>query len=381
MRRPALSPTPPASLLPVFLVLCALAVGVAVLGVPSSALADVPSAPADAAQDATDGGKTALPENTRKAGEESNPPAGDEDGSNAPESESGEKAAAESGEATISVELLDAGVGEKSKLRFRPDPGNEQTVVIELSSRTSVKVGSLNPPEQRMPTQRLEMDFRVTRVDPDTGNFTYKFRLSKAEVDDAEGVPPFVTAAIRDALSSTVGLEGTITATPTGRTEKLEFDIPDTASPIVKQSLGSIRQSISQLSQPLPEEAVGKGARWRTRGELDANGIKFTQAATFKLVAIDGERHVLEVELEQSAEPQEVDMPIPGGGKVRLQSLKGMGKGKTEFRLGSITPHSEIEVKVASTLTMDVGGQPQTMDMNVTSSTAVRPRSEPSRSK
>ena len=274
----------------------------------------------------------------------------------------------------IPIELLDAGTGEKNLLRMKPKKGFKQTAVMELTNSSKMSFGGIAGPSQEMPARHIEMALEVTEVDAATGNFTYAFKLTKASVDDAEGVPPFVLQQLRDALASVVGLEGSAVTTTRGHTLKVDFKIPEDAHPEVRGNLDALRQSIAQLSQPLPEEPIGKGARWRTKDRVDMNGLKIDQSTTFELVDVLDGKHVIDVAIEQKAEPQDVEAPGIQGGSLRLEKLQGKGKGKTEIRLDGLVPHAKVDLEVDSRMSMTDGDQSHAVDMTFTSVVEIEPR-------
>lgn len=76
------------------------------------------------------------------------------------------------------------------------------------------------------------------------------------------------------------------------------------------------------LAVPLPEEAVGVGARWRVVTALRAGGVVLKQTATYRLAAADDTAWTIELEAERIGEPQ--DIAVPGKPGASLGELLGM---------------------------------------------------------
>jgi hypothetical protein len=100
------------------------------------------------------------------------------------------------------------------------------------------------------------------------------------------------------------GITGHSTMSNRGIVKDLELEIPDAVSPQVRQMMDSMKQSFAQLSAPVPEEAVGVGAKWETKTRLAVNGPVIDQTATMTVVALAGNKATLDVKLVQTGKPQ-----------------------------------------------------------------------------
>jgi hypothetical protein len=127
--------------------------------------------------------------------------------------------------------------------------------------------------------------------------------------------------------------------------------MPAGARPEMAQVIQGMEQAMSQLSAPLPDEAVGKGASWQVQTKLSQNGVSLTQTATYSLTDLDGDALTLDVKIAQSAPKQKVASPM--GVTVDLTSLSSTGGGKSKLRLDRLSPLESL-LSVASTVTMAV---------------------------
>lgn len=86
---------------------------------------------------------------------------------------------------------------------------------------------------------------------------------------------------------------------------------------------------------PLPEQPIGVGARWRAVTILRQGFVSVKQTAAYQLVALDGDRLTLAVDLRRVAGEQLVALPqAPSGAQLELVAL---------FRATAGTLHVELD--------------------------------------
>src|SRR5205085_96475 len=122
------------------------------------------------------------------------------------------------------------------------------------------------------------------------------------------------------------------------------------------------------MCAPLPEEAVGKGAKWEVTMRIGGR-VQLTQVATVTVKELGEAGVELSLEVVQNAPQQEIKMAVPGA-KAELISLESKGSGSLKADLRSVVP-TESVVKLASKQKMEItsGGSTtkmnQSMDMEV----------------
>ena len=65
-----------------------------------------------------------------------------------------------------------------------------------------------------------------------------------------------------------------------------------------------MRSAFGQLAPPFPGEAVGPGARWQTRQQVDAGGMEVMQTSMFTLERWEPERAYITMVTSVEAQPQ-----------------------------------------------------------------------------
>src|SRR5262249_50062203 len=147
-------------------------------------------------------------------------------------------------------------------------------------------------------------------------------------------------AAIRSAAANITAIKGTATTTNRGIGRAAKFNF-NQADPAMQQTLSQLETSIEGMSMPLPEEAVGLGARWEVRQRLNSNGIVMFQKAEYTVTAIDGNAVTLSVKTDQTAPAQDISNPaMPAGASMHLAKMSGTGTGTVALRLDGLVPTS-----------------------------------------
>jgi hypothetical protein len=264
-------------------------------------------------------------------------------------------------EAKIVVE--NAGSGEKVALRYRFRAGDVATAVIEM--KMSAAMGS-GLPTVSLPLMKATM--RITNREVKTsGNLVFDFVLESFDVVPAPADPPQMVALVRKALGDTRGMNGGGELTPRGVALSAEIRLPASTNPQLDSVMESVRQQMSQMSVPLPEEPVGEGATWSATTQSSAGGLRVTNRYRYTLTKIEGTRIEMRFDLAQSAEPQELKSPsIPAGTTIRLVRFSGSGAGTLTIDLTGVVPTLELASKVESKVEVATGGQTQSIDQAIT---------------
>ena len=184
---------------------------------------------------------------------------------------------------------------------------------------------------------------------------------------------------MRTSLKGAVGLRGTGLMSSRGFTKEADFEMPGGIDPMAVQHLESLKQSIKQLSAPLPKEPVGVGAEWRVDQIITMNGMMIKQTSTFKLTKIEGDRLQLDVKVKQTASAQTISPPgAPAGTTVNLNSLDSEGSGKMVLMLTQLMPiNSQMNVTSDSSMSIDAQGRKQDMSQHMEMSVEMETREPP----
>jgi hypothetical protein len=121
----------------------------------------------------------------------------------------------------------------------------------------------------------------------------------------------------------------------------------------VRDSLSQSTSSFfDQMSSPLPEEAVGVGARWEVRqaAATSVTGMAVFQKVVYELTAVDGPLVALRVTTELMTPPRQTVSGLSSGMDAQVESYTGNGTGTVSMRLDSLAPTADLTVKVVTSV-------------------------------
>ena len=188
--------------------------------------------------------------------------------------------------------------------------------------------------------------------------------LAVQRVEVADGAPPHLAGLLR----SLAGLSGDRPFSARGLppTTTPLFPPPNTAA--LAPLLDGFSQALEQLVVPLPDEAVGPGARWLQRLPVTQHGVTFEQLTTWTLVArTDGALSLAyTVELRLGDNPERRLSPPKSPIEGTVQSVDGRGTGTVMLALG---PAKNDELALPSPLPLRVtGDHTLALDLEVSAS-------------
>ena len=257
------------------------------------------------------------------------------------------------------VKLVSAGKDAKAPLRFTAKKGMKKALTTTMTRGIAMQMGANAAPTQKIPPIQMVVDLKVTDVTAE-GDIRYEFVLRQPTVI-AKGADKMVVDAMKEAVKGMAGLNGYAVVTNRGFTKEADVAVPATANQQTRQLVESLKQSMTQIAAPVPEEAVGVGAKWDTSTTISQNGLTIVQTATNELTSLKGNKASLKITIKQSAKPQKI---TTNGVTVDLESYSGAGGGTTDLDLAGLVP-SKAAMKMASDMKMSAGGQKIGMKLDV----------------
>lgn len=258
------------------------------------------------------------------------------------------------------VKLIDAGKNPTKPLRFTVKKGLKKVVVTTMKMGIEMDLGAGGSQAQNMPVLEMIFDMKVTDVLPN-GDVRYEMVFRKPRAIPDAKIPAQMVTAINEAIKDLAGVKGFSLVSNRGFVKEASFDVPPNAPAQAQQMLRSMEQSFAQLSAPMPEEAVGVGAKWETTTALNANGIAMNQVATNTLVGLSGNKATLDIKLVQTAKPQKI---TTNGITADLQSYVANGGGSTTIDLSALMP-TNGSMGMASEMKMGAAGQTILMKLSL----------------
>jgi hypothetical protein len=223
------------------------------------------------------------------------------------------------------VKLLSPGKDPKKPMRMTAKVGLRRTVVMRIKMGMEMAMGE-NKVRGILPEIRITMDLNVTNVSAD-GDIRYEFKFNKAEVLEDAQVDNKDALVPKAALAEMRGMKGHVIVSSRGFTKEADLVIPPKMmDPETKQFMEEIKQSPYQMSSPLPEEAVGVGAKWLTTATVKQDGMVLKQSITSELRSLSGDAAKVSFTIKLT------------GSAVDLKSFTSSGNGEMNLDLGRLIP-------------------------------------------
>jgi hypothetical protein len=274
---------------------------------------------------------------------------------------------------TAEVALIDAGAQPRQTLRYHPRAGQSRPVLVELATALSLAVGEMNPPEVRTPVLRLTIDLDPRAIDA-SGRMNIEGTLSRVETR-----PGSAPTAVASALAADVERlrQTRFVARISSRGLIEHLSLPTVAEPSSQLGTvsGWIREALRLLLPPLPDQPVGRGARWQARRRTQIGAASANENAVYTLTGLTDSRLRLAVKLRLSAGEQTPAVPgLPPGATLKLTSLAGSGAGTVDVDLSALQPRTDLRWTATALGSTDRPGDPPApVRMATTVELAIRP--------
>ena len=275
------------------------------------------------------------------------------------------------------LELLTPGTQPKQELRLKPQVNTKQLMTVTTKMDMANTLAGQAMPKIKTPATVMKMEVFVTQIDAN-GDIYSKFAYTEGDVVPDASVAPEILESVRSSIKKMVGLSGTLITDNRGQVKTSNITLPEDIDPMTKTLLTQLSNSLEQMSSPMPQEAVGIGAKWRVSAKLKISSINMSQTAIYELVSLKDNIATMNVTVEQQANAQDVTLPgIPtGSANVSLKSMSSQGQGQITLPLDSVMPtrstmsmRSQNEMSIKEALggkEMTIGTQ-LSMQMNLES--------------
>jgi Family of unknown function (DUF6263) len=257
------------------------------------------------------------------------------------------------------IKLLEAGAEPRKVLRLHPKAGDKQAMELSIQPTIEGRVGDMANSSMRRPGMKMVMGLTVKDISSD-GDIDYQIVIT----DVAAIAGPTGDAQTAQAINSAAGeLKGAAdagTISNRGVERGTQFEMPADAG----EAFGQLLETFSNLTIPLPEEAVGAGAKWEARSQVKSRGMTEQQTTTYELASLDGERATIKISSAQHAANQKIQNPVMPGTQANVTKMDVKGTGNVNLLLTEVLPssgrmdfHSEID------MVMNMGPQKQPMSI------------------
>jgi hypothetical protein len=188
------------------------------------------------------------------------------------------------------IKVTDAGAEPRKALRFHIAPADKQSVIMTLKVNIDpATAAALGAAAAQNPSPAITVPWDVTIQNVATnGDVSYEAVIGEVNVVSDTNTPPAAALAAKTVFAA---LKGTITGviSSSGVSKKVEGKAPPGLDLQLRQIYDTIKEAISNPSVPLPDEAIGVGAKWEVKIPNKSQGASMDQTAAFELVSVDGD--------------------------------------------------------------------------------------------
>lgn len=266
------------------------------------------------------------------------------------------------------VTLIEPGAEPRQVLRLKPAIGLSQTAKLRMVMGMSMKMEDNELPSQTMPAMVLTYTMKTTSVSPE-GDIGYDLAFNACDVEENAEAPPQMIEMMKKALVPISKITGSGVVTARGFNQDVKLNIPSDLDPTSAGVMEGMKQQMGQLGAPLPEEAVGAGAKWTVATKLKSQGLVLDQVAKIELLSVTDSVAKMKMVMDQTGAPnQTIKGPgMPEGVSILVESLKSSGSGDVEQPMAAMSPSiATLKIVTDMAMKMSQGGDDQKITQKIT---------------
>lgn len=231
------------------------------------------------------------------------------------------------------VKVLDAGAEPREALAYDLKADSKQATEMRMNMEMGISAAGKAMPPTAIPELAIVLDLSNGKKN-DAGEFPVTGVVSKVTTKATTETEKKLAAALEPALGAMRGLKITYLVSPKGRTRDVKVEAKG-VDPNVKQMVDQMKQSFDSMVAPLPEEPVGKGAKWVVINRVNA-GADILQFTTYTLKSKEGSALELDTDVKQFAASSALVTPQGPGGEIT--EFSSAGNGTSVFDLTKLAP-------------------------------------------
>src|SRR5690606_31551507 len=247
--------------------------------------------------------------------------------------------------------------GAKRLLRYAFKKGQTKNFSMKMNLAMSATMDG--QPGQPMPPVEFDFAGKSLTVDvAEDGTATRQTTFTTFS-PKMPNLPPQVAAQMEAEMKGLEGVQVTERITTRGQVVGVEVNQATVKSAQVQQLLSNLIEGMSNSFLPLPEPAVGVGAKWESRSVMLASGVAVTQIGNFKVAKLQGDQLTLDLGIEQLADAKAVPSFDSGPGvQTQLVSMDGKGSGQTVVNLGTLDSSGNVQIETKTVTRVSAAAQP-----------------------
>ena len=234
------------------------------------------------------------------------------------------------------VTVQSTGAEPRRALRYVFTKGEQETLSLDTSMGMTMDMAGMSMPAMQLPTMHMVAKASVTDVSA-TGDASLSISFTDASLVNDANADPTLAGMLQAGLADVKSLASTSLVSNRGFIKDSKMDLSRLTNPQMAQMVGAMSSSMNSMAMPMPEEAVGVGAKWTVRQAMPASGLNVFQDVQVEITAVDQQSCALAIKTTQTAPPQPVQTPgLPAGVQATLDHFEGSGSGTMAVRFSSI---------------------------------------------
>lgn len=237
------------------------------------------------------------------------------------------------------TELLSPGTGPRRQLRFDL---KADEVTLEVTSDVDIRQeGPGEPVLVDLPP--IRQTIRITTTPRGQTEADLEIVFEKLTVTRTATLTESERSALKKRIDDLTGTRATGRIDDHGRIDRLDFAAPPQIDDDMEAMLDEMASKLSTLVAPLPDEAVGVGARWRSTTKVEVSGTTVPITTVFEITSIDGDS----ISYTSTSEGRASDLSVPTADvatdtNLRIIEVRTTGQGTGTLSLTSLATTSDV---------------------------------------
>lgn len=205
--------------------------------------------------------------------------------------------------------LLEAGTEPRLSLRYDPETGAGEIMVLRRANETFTIDGEARYPSGADPRSIVTMD-ATAQPAGEAHAMRIDYRVTEGAVDGGTTTSRHILRMLAEQMNAMVDLHLRFTGDARASSIALEPIVREDTGPMLRERLLEEGRSLRYALVPLPEESVGLGAIWQWRRTIRERGIDYQDITEYRLDKLDGNVATVNVSVVRVAADQELEPEI-----------------------------------------------------------------------
>jgi hypothetical protein len=257
------------------------------------------------------------------------------------------------------ITVLDPGAEPRAQRRYAFKTPAEMRKLTIAAKTTREAQGQ----KQEMPQPPVTLTMSFALKGTKGGVYHYEATIKSADVDLPPNADKRAVAQAKQALGALTGITASFDVTARGSIGEAKFEGDKLPRGAAEQIAPLFSNALEFVAAPLPDEAIGIGAKWQETTDSAQTGVRMKVTSTYTLKEWGADGGVIEAEVKRSAPKQPMQDPrmqgasmkVDGNGKFRFEAktagivAKATGENTTVINVEAPGPSGKVESALTET--------------------------------